>query len=312
MFSAVIYNDAVNNYNNNAAVYLLNQAKTFAPFKGTNCVFADGLVAALTNIIGKYFIHEYNFKAGVQMYPLAHLYFMELFIKEPDDAAVLGSVFPDIAILSGLDWRTSHSLGGLIRRHFRDGGEEKNHFSLGVMSHGIEPMGLDYYSDVKFGVFERGYCYEKARPLVDVVIEALSVTPEDGWWKAHNFIEMGVELYIYRQRPELLAGLRTAFSNTELMGSLAAELSPLLKIEEDILFNCFERFKRFAVKEPVDAETLAFRYQRQIYFRHRIESINVSQTSSIIEEGERIILPDIEDFFHYVEGKMASVWPVFL
>ena len=245
------------------------------------------------------------------MYPLAHLYFMELFIKEPDDAAILGSIFPDIAILCGLEWRASHSLGELIRRQFRHGGEVKDHFSLGVMSHGIEPKGLDYYSDVKFGVFERGYCYEKARPLVDVVIEALHVTPEDGWWKAHNFIEMGVELYVYKQRPELFAKLRAAFSNAGLMNSLAYDLSPLLNIGADVLLSCFERFKRFAVTEPIDAETMAFRYQRQIYFRHSIESINVSQTSNIIEEGERIILLDIEDFFHCVEGRMALIWPAF-
>ena len=245
------------------------------------------------------------------MYPLAHLYFMELFMKKPDHAAILGSVFPDIAILSGLDWRTSHSLGDLIWRNFRHSGEEKSHFALGVVSHGIEPKGLDYYSDVKFGVFERGYCYEKARPLVDAVIKALNVTPEDGWWKAHNFIEMGVELYVYKQRPELFANLRAAFFDETLMNSLSGDLSPLLNIEEDVLLNCFERFRRFAVTEPVDAEIMAYRYQKQIFFRHSIESINVSQTSSIIEEGEKAILHDIEDFFHYVEDRVASVWPVF-
>ncbi len=246
------------------------------------------------------------------MYPLAHLYFMELVLKRLDDAAILGSIFPDLVILSGLDWKTSHSLGEKIWHHFQNGGEEKILFSLGVFSHGIEPRGLDYYSDEKYGTFERGYCFEKARPLVDAVIEACSLSSSDGWWKAHNFIEMGVELYINRRRPELISNLRRAFSNIALISILSYELSSILKIEKALLEESFARFKQFAQDEPVDARTLALRFQKQIYLRYKIESINISRSRDIIEEGEKIVLQDIESFFQHVKKKMIPIWPISL
>ena len=251
------------------------------------------------------------------MYPLAHLYFMEQSLAEfsldkLDDAIVLGSIFPDLVILSGLDWRTSHSLGMRIWRGLHKSGEEQKHFALGVACHGIEPRGLDYYSDEKYKSFERGYCYEKARPLVEDVIEACSITSRDGWWKAHNFIEMGVELYIYKKRPELFLNLSEAFSSSPLITSLIRELSPLLNINKDLLLECFDRFGRFAVTEPVNAKSMALRYQRQIYFRNKVESININRSGDLIEEGERIVLPDIEDFFHDVKNEMASVRASFL
>ncbi len=229
-----------------------------------------------------------------------------------DDAAILGSIFPDLLLLSGLDWETSHSLGEKIWHHLHKGGEERVLFSLGVISHGIEPRGLDYYSDEKFGTFEKGYCFEKARPLVDAVVEACNLSLNDGWWKAHNFIEMGVELYLNRRRPELISKLRRAFSNTGLITSLILDLSPVLKIEKAPLEKSFEKFKQFAEDEPVDARALAIRFQRQIYIRHNIESINISQSRAIIEKGEKIIIPDIEAFFRDVKEKMAPVWPVSL
>ncbi len=229
-----------------------------------------------------------------------------------DDAAILGSIFPDLVLLSGLDWETSHSLGEKIWHHIHKGGEERVLFSLGVISHGIEPRGLDYYSDEKFGTFEKGYCFEKARPLVDAVVEACNLSLNDGWWKAHNFIEMGVELYLNRRRPELISKLRRAFSNTGLITSLIRDLSPVLKIEKAPLEKSFEKFKQFAEDEPVDARALAIRFQRQIYIRHNIESINISQSRAIIEKGEKIIIPDIEAFFRDVKEKMAPVWPVSL
>ncbi len=246
------------------------------------------------------------------MYPTAHLYFMEMFLKRLDDAAVLGSIFPDLVILSGLDWKTSHSLGEQIWRYFQSCGEEKVLFSLGVISHGIKPRGLDYYSDEKYGTFERGYCFEKARPLVGAVVEACGLSSKDGWWKAHNFIEMGVELYLYDRRPELIASLRRALSNSLLINTLIHGLCPLLQIEKTRLEEGFKRFGRFAAEGPMDARAFAVRYRQQIYFRHKIESFDIDRVRDIIEEGKKIVLPDIEDFFGDVRGKVFPIWPVSL
>ncbi len=243
------------------------------------------------------------------MYPLAHLYFAQKALPKFDHTAVLGSVFPDLVIAGGIEWQESHTLGMKMWKHFRGKGQELVNFTLGVISHGVEPRGLDYYSDEKYGRFERGYCYEKARPLVDSVVEACNISSEDGWWKAHNFIEMGIELYIFERRSELLTVLQEALSRQDIISFLNTELSALLGREKEELEKGFILFESlFAQEEPLDARVLAMRYQKQIYYRHNIESIDVGSCRKIIEKSRLLIEDDIEDFFNSVCEQMVPVW----
>ncbi len=242
------------------------------------------------------------------MYPLTHLYFAEKVLGPLDDKIILGSIFPDVTTLIGIDWNRSHTLGLDLWRHFRVNNSCLTNFPLGVISHGIFPRGLDYYSDEKYGNFEKGYCFEKARPLIKSVVEACYISPDDGWWKAHNFIEMGVELYIHEKRPELLPLLQKSLANVVLIKKLCKELSFILGKDEDSLEKVFAVFRKFLEEEPFDAQVLAVRYQKQIYFRHNIEAIDLSKCQRIIKRGNKMVVTDIEEFFQEVKEKMFPVW----
>ncbi|RJX27329.1 MAG: hypothetical protein C4554_04450 [Dethiobacter sp.] len=242
------------------------------------------------------------------MYPLTHLYFAGKVLGSLDDSTVLGSIFPDMTILIDIDWNRSHSLGLELWRHFQEKNKDLVDFSLGVISHGIEPKGLDYYSDEKFRSFEKGYCFEKARPLVESVVEACFISSGDGWWKAHNFIEMGIELYIYEKRPELLPLLQKSLADAVLVRKLCQELSSILDRDETTLEKMFSAFKKFFADEPLDAQLLALRYQKQIYFRHNIESIDLVKSRDIIQKAKELVVSDIEDFFLEVKEQMAPIW----
>ncbi|HHT46046.1 MAG TPA: hypothetical protein GX004_01980 [Firmicutes bacterium] len=241
------------------------------------------------------------------MYPLTHIYFAKRVLGYLDDPTALGSIFPDMLILSGITWKESHTLGKQIWRFFRGKQSDLVNFSLGVITHGIEPKGLDYYSDEKYRHFERGYCFEKAKPLIDRVVDACNIASDDGWWKAHNFIEMGVELYINEKHPRLLISLQRAFYNVALIRKLCRELSPLLSRDAEILEKNFSTFKSFIDEEPLDAHLLALRYQRQIYFRHNIESIDLEESRDIIHKGKELVIDDIEDFFSEVKEEVRCV-----
>jgi hypothetical protein len=241
------------------------------------------------------------------MYPLTHIYFAEKLFGFLDDAAVLGCIFPDVAILSGMEWGESHTLGLSLWENFQGKREELVHFSLGVVTHGIKPKGLDYYSDEKYRDFEKGYCFEKARPLVDAVVDACNISPDDGWWKSHNFVEMGIELYLYEKQPDLLVSLQKALENDNLIAILINDLSPILKKDKDLLEKVFSTFRKFIQEEPLDAQSLALRYQKQIYFRHNIESIDLAKSQSIINRSKELIGVDIEDFFDEVKEQVRPI-----
>lgn len=242
------------------------------------------------------------------MYPLTHLYFAQKVLGFLDDATVLGSVFPDMGVVIGLDWNRSHTLGQELWQHFQ--GEKKDllNFSLGVLTHGIEPKGLDYYSHKKYRDFERGYCFEKARPLVNGVIEACYLPSGDGWWKAHNFVEMGIELYIYEKQPELLFLLQKALGNAALIRQLVSVLSPFLQKSDFSVQKVFATFRQFVAEEPFDVQLLALRYQRQVFFSHQITSIDLLKCQDIIQKGKKLVIMDIENFFEEVKELMLPIW----
>ena len=242
------------------------------------------------------------------MYPLTHVYFAHKVLGHIDDATILGSIFPDMVILCGIPWNESHRLGQTLWPHFKNAADPMVPFVMGIITHGIEPRGLDYYSDEQYGVFEKGYCFEKARPLVKQVIEALNIPPENGLWKAHNFIEMGIELYIYDRHPWLPGQVSRAFQNQPLVDRLVTRLSPLLSQRDRPLDHCFSVFSKIIAEDEINAAFLAVRYEKQLNHRHNIESIDVESCQALIERGQQIIEAEVEDFFEDVKKRMAPVW----
>ncbi len=242
------------------------------------------------------------------MYPLTHIYFARKVMGFLDDALLLGSIFPDMVILCGIPWEASHRLGFVLWPHFKEAAPPLVHFTQGIITHGIEPRGLDYYSDEQYGPYEKGYCFEKARPLIEQVVEALGIPPENGWWKAHNFIEMGIELHIYDRFPELPGKLYQAFHQQSLIDSLVLSLSPLLVERSRPLSHCFSVFKQYIEEGEMDATLLALRYERQINHRHNIESIDIAHCRDLIVKGQKLIETELEDFFEDVKRKMKPVF----
>ncbi len=129
------------------------------------------------------------------MYPQTHIYFAEKVLARENDSVALGSVFPDMIIGRYFNHLKAHSRGAEIYRYLRNNGAFSD-FRDGVVTHGFDPKGLDYYGDEKYLDYERGYCFERGRPFVLATVMACNIPYEMGWWKAHNIIEMGVELLV--------------------------------------------------------------------------------------------------------------------
>lgn len=242
------------------------------------------------------------------MYPLAHVFFAEKALQQQNTEIILGSIFPDVLFFSGCDWICSHSLGQSFWQEL-NADREMALFCRGVISHSIEPRGLDYYSDQQYRDYEKGYCYEKARPLVEGVIAACDVSPEDGWWKAHNFIEMGVELYLFEKRPRLLNLLHAALGESKAISNICRKIAPLIATKSTgQLEQGYRLFQEFMERGPMDARSLAIRYRDHMFMRHQVTYVNLSQFEDIIEQGREIITADIEIFFDDVTELMLPVW----
>lgn len=240
---------------------------------------------------------------GNKLYPQTHVHFAETLIGRESDQVTLGSILPDMLVSNWFKHSEAHSKGAEIYKFL-----VKNcsllDFGQAVLTHGFIPKGLDYYGDEKYLDFEKGYSFEKARPFVEKTIEACNIPPEMGWWKAHNIIEMGVELLVgsagdYSER------LKSAFTNHALVSEVNEMLYTLWPDKDLNFIKRAERFLNFIEVEKPSVESLAQKYRVQMLIKHQTE-IDTKKTSHLIYQAAESVTSDIFQFFQNVTGSVKK------
>jgi hypothetical protein len=237
------------------------------------------------------------------LYPQTHVYFASLVLNKITDEVALGSIFPDMAIGAGVSRDVSHNSGRELLEFLRPGGLLRD-FALANITHGVTPDGLDYYGDEKNPPFEKGYCFEKGRPLVEDTIKACHIPREMGWWKAHNIVEMGIEMRIsssgeYGQR------LYSAFHNRELIESISERMGEFYGVGALPFIRRMSHFPSYIDLSDSTAESLAAKYDYQMQYKHGI-SINIKEVAKLIRLASEMVEGDIDDFFLSVTARVKK------
>jgi len=231
------------------------------------------------------------------LFPQTHVYFAETILGRQSDSISLGSVLPDMLIGGYFNHCQAHSKGeeifSFLVKH-----NTLLEFGKAVLTHGFVPEGLDYYGDEKYLDFEKGYCFEKGRPFISKTVEACNIPPEMGWWKAHNIIEMGVELLVsssdhYNER------LKSAFTNHVLVSEVDEMLQSLWKESKLEFTRRVNRFIGLVELGKASAESLARKYKVQMQFKHHVE-IDSQKVARLIYEAAESVNGDVQVFFRNV------------
>lgn len=219
------------------------------------------------------------------------------------DAITLGSLFPDLLISSQFDHFIAHSIGSELTHVV----QEKNDladFARAVITHGITPQGLDYFGDEKYLDCERGYCFDKGRSLVNQTIEACNLPAQMGWWKAHNIVEMGIELLV-SNRGDYGGLIRQAFNNEELINQITNQFPELTSKLEKGLKKRIAGFGGIIEVYHATAESLADKYRLQMHYRHHID-INTTKVAQLINIAAEQVEDDLADFFRYSRANVIQ------
>jgi len=227
------------------------------------------------------------------LYPQTHVYFAEKVLGSNADAISLGSIFPDLIIGEYFNHYEAHSTGVEIYEFLKKHNSLKD-FGKAVLTHGFAPKGLDFYGDEKYMDYEKGYCFEKAKPFIARTIEACNIPAKMGWWKAHNIIEMGVELLVsssdfYDER------IISAFTNNDLVSEVNDMLLELWPNRDMMIASRVRRFARVVELEKASAESLAKKYREQMLLKHKIE-IDVKKVARLIDLAAETVTEDIQSF----------------
>jgi hypothetical protein len=233
------------------------------------------------------------------MFPQTHIYFAEWMNGTKGDPVTLGSIFPDMLTWNLFNHYESHSKGEEIYKFLKKHNTLLD-FGNAVLTHGFAPKGLDYYGDEKYLDFEKGYCFEKARTFVTETVEACNIPLSMGWWKAHNIVEMGIELLV-SSRDYYYDKFESAFTNRVLISEVDEMLQNLWKNNNLNIARRVEKFAGVIEQDRARAESLAKKYEMQMLIRHKAV-IDTRKVAALIEKAAETVDPELDAFFSTTGG----------
>ena len=249
------------------------------------------------------------------MFPIAHAWMIEQYVSSPTLTHYLGCVWPDMLYGSPLTHQQTHREGVALAayaasRPSGDEGDEFRQFVQGALSHGVEPHGFDWYSDEEYGglpASERGYAFQRGRQLAERAAMACGVDVSQGWWKAHNLIEMAFERRLFTERPGRGERIGSACADAALVEHISTYLAEHFGQPADALAVPIRRFSQVVELRPATVESLARAYATQTRLRHPGAQPDETALAHLIGEAEAIVAPDADEFLRVSSAQVRAM-----
>ncbi len=233
------------------------------------------------------------------MFPVAHAWLIERMVSAPTPAHYLGCVWPDMLFGSPLSHTESHRSGTRLAQVAQalppgSARDEFCAFVVGALSHGTKPHGFDWYSDEEYGgrsAADRGYAFQQAVSLSEDAARACDVPADQGWWKAHNLVEMAFEQPLYLAAPHLGVSLSAACSDEALCQRIADALASVFGQPADALAAAMLRFPSVTTFTPATTRPQAETYALQTRLKHAGSNPDVAAIAALIERAQMLIAP---------------------
>jgi hypothetical protein len=239
---------------------------------------------------------------------------IEQCVPAPTLAHYLGCVWPDMLYGSPLSHQQTHRGGAALVAYAAafpgDAADEFRQFVQGALSHGVEPHGFDWYSDEEYGAqpaSARGYAFQRGRQLADRAAVACGVAQDQGWWKAHNLIEMALERRLFAERPARGERIATACADSALVERINVLLAAHFGQRADALAIPIRRFPEVVALHPTTVESLAHTYALQTRLRHPGAEPDEAAIAALIAEAESIVAPDAGEFLRVTSAQVRAM-----
>lgn len=154
------------------------------------------------------------------MNPLTHAYFaLQLFEEEkltPDqrDHLIVGSIIPDVSQFGLANHHRTHTQGMKFLRQTKNSLE--HYLALGIISHGENPNGLDFYSHKK-----KGYIYLKQKQITELLEKYKKQLGRINSHLVHNIVEFAMDYLVVKHDPSIIKKVKMSFFNPKVPDTLS-------------------------------------------------------------------------------------------
>ena len=218
------------------------------------------------------------------MFPLVHYFVNRQIYGSVPTLMALGGIFPDLAAGAGMNRDKAHEIGANFHTWCKNNAPEGIPLSIGIASHGINPHGVDYFSDEFWPGYKKGWCFLQGEPYMDMVAAATHLPADLIWWKSHNFVEMSYELITDSDYPQIKNELLTALYDTEAKKTAAQILSSYAGVPPEPIVDIFNNAPNIFAIDDISAEKLAFKQDLSYKIRHNINDADIDAMTKLLSK----------------------------
>jgi len=139
---------------------------------------------------------------------------------------ILGSILPEIMYYTSnhpFEYEEIHEGGDIVYNYLKKKKPDWTDLGLGMLTHSVK-MGADKFNfDENLTIL--GYEGEKVDELRRKLVEVLGITYETAKIRAHNIMELAVELRIIKKHPEFVDEFNEAIASKEIRTEIKKVLS---------------------------------------------------------------------------------------
>lgn len=154
---------------------------------------------------------------------------------------ILGSILPEIMYYTKdhpFEFEEIHEGGDKVYRYLRDRSPEFADLGFGMLAHSVKAGADKYNSDENLALL--GYDGDEVDKLRGKVSDVLGVTYDTAKIRAHNILELAIDLKIVQKHPNFVRDFNEAVADINLREKIV-----------EILSNCFQK-PREAVSKSVN------------------------------------------------------------
>ena len=241
------------------------------------------------------------------MFPLVHYLINQNIFADVPHLMALGSIYPDIAVCAGIDRDYAHRMGQDFYYWCKANDHSALPLAQGIISHGVDPKGVDYYADEYWPGYPKGWCFMLGEAYLEQVAQVTKLPADFIWWKAHNFVEISYELITDQDHPDIKDKILAAINDQTVVANTAEILSAFHNTEKNKIIDAFALLPKIFSLEKITAQNLAEIQIQTIISNHQIFEYNSKHMATLLEQMSRDLKRGYYPFIEELRAKTADM-----
>lgn len=241
------------------------------------------------------------------MFPIVHHRINKLIFNQTSPLLILGALFPDMASTSGYNRNEAHIMGEVFASWCKLNAPWSMDLAKGIISHGCNPFGVDYYSDEFWPGGEKGWCFQQGVPWMNEVASVTHLPENLIWWKAHNFVEMSLELLMIEEDPKLNSDILTAIDDQSAVKEVSQLLTAYAGLDQSKIAYAFNIVPEVFALAEVTPEILASKQGRAFRLRHQVYDYDQEQMAELLRSMSNALKKTADPFLKQVEKLVGEI-----